>query len=361
MMTQAIKVTRTAQSRLPEVDFNHLPFGREFSDHMFIADFDGNKWINPRIEPFAPFLIHPASMVLHYGQAIFEGMKASKNFEGQPMLFRPEMHARRLNASAQRLSMPAFPEDLFVEALRQLVALESDWIPTAEGSSLYLRPFMIATDEFIGVNPSTTYTFIIFTSPTGPYYAKPVRLWVEQTYVRAVPGGTGEAKAAGNYAGSLHPVKLAQERGFDQVMWMDAHEFKYVQEVGTMNIFFVIGDTVLTPATDGAILKGITRDCFLTILRAKGYKVEERPIAIDEIVDAYHAGNLKEAFGAGTAAVVSHVEAIGYQDLVMELPPIAEREIGEMLKAEISGLRDGTIADTYGWTVPINKFESLAV
>lgn len=361
MMTQAIKIIPTQHSRLPEVDFNYLPFGKEFSDHMFVADFDGSHWTDVRIEPFAPFTIHPASMVLHYGQAIFEGMKASKNFEGQPMLFRPELHARRLNASAQRLSMPTFPEDLFVEALRQLVALESDWIPTSEGSSLYLRPFMIATDEFIGVHPSKTYKFIIFTSPVGPYYPKPVRLWVEQEYVRAVRGGTGEAKAAGNYAGSLYPAKLAQERGFDQVMWMDAHEFRYIQEVGTMNIFFVIGDTVVTPATDGAILKGITRDCFLTILRSKGYNVEERPITIDEIVAAHQAGQLREAFGAGTAAVVSHVEAIGYKDLIMELPPIEERAIGDMLKAEISGLRNGTIEDTYGWTVSVSKLETLAV
>lgn len=361
MMLPKIKITRTKHSRLAEMDMNDLPFGKFFSDHMYIADYKDGVWGNFRIEPFGALPLHPANMALHYGQAIFEGMKASKNFEGQPMLFRPEMHARRINASARRLSMPEFPEDLFVDAVSQLVALDKNWIPTTEGSALYLRPFMIATDEFIGVRPSQTYSFIIFTSPVGPYYPKPVRLWVEQEYVRAVNGGTGEAKAAGNYAGSLHPAKLAQDRGFDQVMWMDAHEFKYIQEVGTMNIFFVIGDTIITPSTDGAILKGITRDCFLTILRNKGYQVEERPISIDEVVSAYEKGTLKEAFGAGTAAVVSHVEAIGYGDLVMELPPIESREIGEMLKAEMTGLRDGTIEDTYGWTMPITKLESLEV
>jgi branched-chain amino acid aminotransferase len=358
-MTFQIKKTRIAQSRLPGVDFYNIPFGKEFSDHQFVADFNGEEWVNLRIEPFGHFQMHPATMVLHYGQAIFEGMKASKNAEGQPLLFRPQMHARRLNASARRLSMPEFPEDWFVEALQQLVAFDQDWIPTVEGSALYLRPFMFATDEFIGVNPSKTYKFIIFTSPVGPYYPKPVRLWVEQTYARAVSGGTGEAKAAGNYAGSLYPVQLAQARGFDQVMWTDAHEFKYIQEVGTMNIFFVIGDTVVTPATDGAILKGITRDSFLTILRRKGFKVEERPISIDEVVAAYHAGQLREAFGAGTAAVVTHVEAIGYGDLLMELPPITTRTVGELLKAEINGLRDGSIADTYGWVVPVEMVEEV--
>jgi branched-chain amino acid aminotransferase len=360
-MTPKIKITRTKHPRLLETDMNNLPFGKIFSDHQYIADYRDGEWTNFRIEPFGPLPLHPANMALHYGQSIFEGMKASKNVDGRPMLFRPEMHARRINASARRLSMPEFPEELFIDAVSQLVAVDSDWIPTSEGSALYLRPFMIATDEFIGVRPSQTYSFIIFTSPVGPYYAKPVRLWVEQEYVRAVNGGTGEAKAAGNYAGSLYPVQLAQERGFDQVMWMDAHEFKYIQEVGTMNIFFVIGDTVLTPSTDGAILRGITRDSFLTVLHTKGYKVEERPISIDEVVNAYKDGQLYEVFGAGTAAVVSHVEAIGYGDLLMELPPIETREIGEMLKAEINGLRDGTIEDTYGWTVPITQLESLNV
>ncbi len=361
MMASPIKITRTQQSRLPGMDLTNVPFGKIFSDHMFIADYNGKEWVNPRIEPFGKLILHPATMALHYGQAIFEGMKASKSFDGRPLLFRPDMHAHRINASARRLSMPEFPEDLFLEAVNQLVALDADWIPTSEGSALYLRPFMIATDEFIGVRPSQTYSFIIFTCPVGPYYTKPVRLWVEQEYVRAVNGGTGEAKAAGNYAGALYPAKLAQDRGFDQVMWMDAHEFKYIQEVGTMNIFFVIGDTVVTPSTDGAILRGITRDSFITILKSKAYNIEVRPITIDEIVEAYKTGQLREAFGAGTAAVVSHVEAIGYQDLIMELPAIETREIGEMLKAEISGLRDGTIEDNYGWIVPVNALESLNV
>lgn len=358
-MTHEIKITTTQQSRLSEVDFDNIPFGRVFSDHMFVADFEDGQWVNPRIEPFAPLSLHPASMGLHYGQTIFEGMKASITDDGQPLLFRPEMHAKRINKSAERLCMPHFPEDLFLEAIHQLVSLDRDWIPNREGSALYIRPFMFANDEFIGVKPSSRYKFIIFTCPVGPYYPKPVRLWVEQKYVRAVRGGTGEAKAGGNYGGALYPAKMAQERGFDQVMWMDGHDFKYIQEVGTMNIFFVIGDKVVTPETDGAILRGITRDSFLTILREKGYDVEVRPITIDELVDAYKAGELKEAFGAGTAAVVSHVEAIGYGDLVMELPPMEERKIGEMLKAEINGMRSGKLEDKHGWIVPVKVLENV--
>lgn len=360
-MTHEIKITTTQHSRLSQVNFDDIPFGKVFSDHMFVADYKDGKWINPRIEPFGPFSTHPACMGLHYGQSIFEGMKASKSHDDRPLLFRPEMHARRLNASARRICMPEFPEDLFVEALHQLVSLDRDWIPTNEGSALYIRPFMFANDEFIGVRPSNSYKFIIFTCPVGPYYPKPVRLWVEQKFVRAVKGGTGEAKAAGNYGGALYPAKMAQERGFDQVMWMDAHDFKFIQEVGTMNIFFVIGDKVVTPATDGAILKGITRDSIMTILRDKGYTVEERPVTIDEIVEAYKAGQLKGAFGAGTAAVVSHVEAIGFGDLVMELPPMEEREIGEMVKAEINGIRAGLIEDKYGWIVPVKETENATL
>ncbi len=360
-MTHEIKITTTQQSRLAQVDFNDIPFGKVFSDHMFVCDYQHGKWQHPRIEPFGPFTSHPALMALHYGQSIFEGMKASKSIDGQPFLFRPEMHARRLNHSAQRICMPTFPEDLFVEALHQLVALDQEWIPTTEGSALYIRPFMFATDEFIGVRPSASYKMIIFTCPVGPYYPKPVRLWVEQQYVRAVNGGTGEAKAAGNYAGALYPAKMAQERGFDQVMWMDAYEFKYIQEVGTMNIFFVIGDAVLTPATDGSILKGITRDSILTILRDKGYDVQERPITIDEIVEAHRRGTLREAFGAGTAAVVSHVEAIGYKDQVLELPSVENRTIANLVKSEINGIRSGKIADRYGWLTPVKVKEQVTI
>ncbi|MEL6274996.1 MAG: branched-chain amino acid aminotransferase [Bacteroidota bacterium] len=359
-MNQPIRVERVQESRLSGVDFHNIPFGRTFSDHMFVSDYHDGKWQNDRIVPFGHFTMHPASMVLHYGQAIFEGMKASKLHDGTPALLRPEMHAQRINTSAHRMMMPAFPEDRFVEALHELVALDADWIPPQEGSALYVRPYMFATDEFIGVRPSETYRFIIFTGPVGPYYPKPVRLLAEEKYVRAVPGGTGEAKAAGNYAGSLRPAFEAQQKGFDQVMWMGGPNMTEIHEVGTMNIFFVIGDEVVTPATDGAILKGITRNCFLRILADKGIKATERKVEIDEIVAAYEAGTLREVFGAGTAAVVSHVAELQYKDLLMTLPPVEDRKIGNMLKAEIDGIRSGRIIDERGWIVPVKSSELVA-
>jgi len=350
-----IKIKKTNASRLPSVDFDNIPFGRIFSDHMFIADHENGRWGDFRIEPFERFSMHPATMVLHYGQAVFEGMKASKSHDGRALLLRPQRHAARLNKSAARMCMPAFPEDVFLEALHELVALDKDWIPPQKGSALYIRPFMFAMDEFIGVKPADKYRFIIFTGPVGPYYARPVSLWTEQEYVRAVNGGTGEAKAAGNYAASLLPAKKAGERGYDQVMWMDAHEFKYIEEVGTMNIFFVIDGKVITPVTTGSILRGITRDSVITILRDKGYTVEERRISIDEVVEASEAGVLQEVFGTGTAAVVAYVNKIGYGDLEIILPEIGADAIGKVVKREIDGLRAGTIEDTRGWIVPVRS------
>lgn len=350
-----IAINPAAESRVSSVDFNNIPFGRTFSDHMFTADYKDGEWGNFQIIPFGSFEVHPACLALHYGQAIFEGMKASKSHDGQPMLFRPELHAQRLNASAARLCMPAFPEDVFVEALEKLVALDSEWIPPAKGSALYIRPYMFANGDFIGVAPSNTYKFIIFTGPVGPYYAKPVKLLAADHYVRAAVGGVGEAKAAGNYAASLLPAAEAKEKGYDQVMWMDAKEFKYIQEAGTMNLFFVIDGKLVTPETDGAILKGITRRTLLEIAADKGIETIVKPLPIDEIIAAYNDGKLEECFGAGTAAVVSHVAEITYKDLTMVLPPVEDRKIGSMLKAEIDGLRAGTVADTHGWVRPIEK------
>ena len=348
-----IKITKSPTSRLSEVNFGDLPFGRNFSDHIFICDYNDGAWHNPRIEPFHNLSLHPATMALHYGQAIFEGMKASITQDGTPMLFRPERHAHRLNESAVRLCMPEFHEDLFVEALAKLVSIDQDWIPKEAGSALYIRPTMIATDEFIGVKPSQSYKFFMFTGPVGPYYPKPVSLWAETKYIRAAMGGTGAAKAAGNYAGALFPAKLAQDRGFDQLLWLDAREFKYIQESGTMNVFFVIDGVTITPPLSGTILDGVTRDCILEILRSEGKPVSEHAITIDEVVQAHKNGTLQEAFGAGTAAVVSHVAEIGYKDLVMTLPPVSERKIAAHVKAVIDGLRAGTVADKWGWTVPV--------
>lgn len=358
-MAYNITFEPASSSRLHEIDFNNIPFGRNFSDHLFIVDYNGTEWVNPRIIPFGNFSIHPANMALHYGQSIFEGMKASKNQDGIPCLMRPEMHARRLNASARRMCMPELPEDLFVEGLSELISIDGGWIPTVPGASLYIRPLMFATDEHVGVSVSQNYTFVIMTCPVGPYYTKPVRLLVEQTFVRAAVGGVGEAKTAGNYAASLLPAQLAREKGYDQVMWMDSKDFKYIQEAGTMNLVFVIDGVVVTPEADGAILKGITLNCFLEILKAKNIPVEQRAITIDELVAAYESGKLQEAFGAGTAAVVSHVSEITYNDLTMVLPPIENRTIGNLLYNEINGLRNGTVEDTYGWITPLTTSKLL--
>ena len=348
-----ISINKAPYSKIDNVDFNQIPFGRIFTDHMFIMEYKQGAWHNARIEPLRALSIHPSNLALHYGQSIFEGMKASKNKDGMPLLFRPEMHAKRMNASAHRMCMPKIDEDLFVEAIRKLVYLEKDWIPNVEGSAMYIRPIMFATDEYLGVAPSENYTFIIMTLPVGPYYSKPVRLLASDTYVRAARGGVGEAKTAGNYAASLYPTQKALELGYDQILWLDGVEFRYTQEVGTMNIFFCLGDRIVTPSTtDGTILKGITRDSFLIILREKGYNVEERPVTIDEIVEAHEGGQLKEVFGSGTAAVAINVEKIAYKGLEMNIDPKGWT-IAKELKEEINGLRNGSVSDKRGWVVPV--------
>lgn len=350
-MNYQIKITKTQNSALSKIDFNHLPFGKIYSDHMFVADYIDGHWTNLEIKPIAPIPTHPGNMAWHYGQSIFEGMKASRDSEGHPLLFRPEMHAKRINASAARMCMPEIPEDLFLEAVHTLVRVEKAWIPPQPGSALYIRPFMFATDETIGVKASETYKFIIFVMPVGPYYTQPVKLLAQDTYVRAVVGGVGEAKAAGNYAASLLPAAMAKKEGYDQVMWLDGIHKKYIQEVGTMNIFFVIGDEVITPALDGAILAGITRDSIITLLRDKGYKVSERLISIDEVVEAFDKGLLKEVFGTGTAAVVAPVNEIKYKDHVMHIDHAAFK-ISPMIHDIINGLRNCTVEDKFGWIVP---------
>lgn len=347
---QTITVTPTTKTKLHGVDFNNLPFGKVISDHMFIADYENGTWVNPRIEPFARFDISPANLALHYGQSIFEGMKATKR-NGEPVLFRADLHARRFNISAERMCMPLLPEDLFMQGLQMLVDLDRDWIPEKDDHALYIRPMMFATDEYFGVHASEKYRFLIFTGPVGPYYPKPVKLWVEEVFTRAAQGGVGEAKCAGNYGASLLPAQRAKKAGYDQVMWMDATEKKYVQEVGTMNLFFVIDNKVITPATTGTILRGVTRDSFITLLKDWGYTVEDRLLSIAEIADAYWRGALQECFGAGTAAVVSHVSDITWRDRKIELPPVDEssRPVGTRLKKYINRLRMGLEEDKYGW------------
>jgi len=351
-MAYEIKITRNPHSRLSELDFDNISFGNTFTDHMFIADYDGEKWADARIVPSGDITMHPGNLTLHYGQSIFEGMKATKSKDGAPLFFRPEKHVERLNASARRMCMAEIDGELFLQALHALVNLEQDWIPPSEGSALYIRPFMFATDEYIGVRPSKTYRFMILTLPVGPYYAKPVSLLADETHVRAAHGGVGEAKAAGNYAASLYPARLAMEAGYDQVLWLDAKEFKYIQEVGTMNVFFVIDGKVITPATDGAILKGITRESIIHLLNHKGHAVEERAIEVDEILEANKNGTLQEIFGTGTAAVVARVNRMKYQDTVIELT-LKDGSIAQEAKDMINGIRSERIADEHGWIVRV--------
>lgn len=350
-MPYSFKITKTTHSSLEKVDFDHLPFGKTFSDHMFVADYIGGTWTNFEIVPVAPIPTHPGNMAWHYGQSIFEGMKATRDADGNALLFRPELHAKRINASAKRMCMPEIPEDLFLQAIHTLVEMEKAWIPPSLGSALYIRPFMYATDETIGVKASETYKFIIFVMPVGPYYNQPVKLLAQDTYVRAVVGGVGEAKAAGNYAASLYPATMARKEGYDQVMWLDGVHKKYIQEVGTMNIFFVINDEIITPNLDGAILDGVTRNSLIMLFKDKGYKVTERPISIDEVVAAYDNHQLKEVFGTGTAAVVAPVAVIKYKDHIMTLD-MNDREISSMAYDTINGIRNRTIEDKFGWIVP---------
>ena len=345
-----LKITKIEESKVSSIDFNNLAFGKTFTDHMYVADYIDGEWTNMEILPLEKLSVHPGNLAWHYGQSIFEGMKATRDEAGTPLLFRPEEHIYRLNASARRMCMPEIPKEMFLEAVHSLVKLEKAWIPPAEGSALYIRPFMFATDEAIGVRPSDSYKFIICTLPVGPYYPKPVKLKAEETYIRAAQGGVGEAKTAGNYAASLYPAKLAKEEGYDQIMWLDAKEFKYVQEVGTMNIFFVIGDEVITPSTTGTILKGITRKTIIEILKDEGYKVTERPITIEEVVEADKKGELKEVFGTGTAAVIAVVDEIKYREHIMHLNP-EDFVVAKLAKSIINGLRNKTIEDTRGWVI----------
>ncbi|MFP4089927.1 MAG: branched-chain amino acid aminotransferase [Cyclobacteriaceae bacterium] len=347
--TLDIAIHKTEQSRISQVDFDNISFGKEYSDHMFVADFKNGQWSDLRIVPFGHLKISPANAALHYGQSIFEGMKAYRNAEGRPLIFRPEMNARRFNRSAVRMCMPEIPEEIFIGGLAKLVDLDKDWIPSKPGTSLYLRPFMFAADEYIGVRPSQTYKFMIFTCPVGGYYSKPVRVKVETKFVRAAEGGTGAAKTAGNYAASLYPAQLAVKEGYDQLIWTDAKTHTFIEEAGTMNFMFVIDGKLVTPPTSGSILEGVTRHSILELASDWGMVVEERPVKVQEVIEAIKSGRLQEAFGAGTAATVAHIEAIGHEGTDYELPPIESREFSNKVLKEMEALKRGEIEDRFGW------------
>jgi len=353
LATTDIIVNKVEQSKLHDISLENLPFGKYFTDHMLEADFENGEWKNIEIKPYQPLLLSPSLAALHYGQAIFEGIKAYKDRQGNAYIFRPYDNFKRFNISAERMAMPPVPEEIFMEGLKQLVALDKNWIPDKEHHSLYIRPFMFSSDEMIGVRPSDNYKFLTILSPTGPYYAAPMRIYVEEQYVRAVTGGIGYAKAAGNYGGAMYATALAKKRGYDQVLWTDAIEHKYVQEIGTMNVVFIIGNKAITPDLgSGTILAGVTRDSVLTLLKEAGFTVEERPLSIDEIINAYKSGTLREVFGTGTAATISMLKELRYKDFVMTFDT-EQWEISPMIKKWLTDIREGRREDKYGWMIKV--------
>jgi branched-chain amino acid aminotransferase len=344
-----INITKAGRSKLQDINLDNIPFGHFFTDHMLEADFEGGEWKNIEIKPYQPFLLSPSAAVFHYGQAIFEGIKAYKNRNGEAFIFRPYDNFKRFNISAERMQMPTVPEELFIEGMRKLIDIDKNWIPQKHDYSLYIRPVMFSSDEIIGVRPSDNYKFFIILSPTGPYYAAPMRIYVEEKYVRAVEGGVGYAKTSGNYAAAMYATAQAKKQGYDQVLWTDAFEHEYVHECGTMNVFFVIGDKALTPdLKSGTILDGVTRASVITLLKEMGYKVEERPVNIHEIIDAYKSGVQVEAFGAGTAATISPIKELKYKDFVMHFD-VEKWKAAPVIKTTMTEIREGLREDKYNW------------
>ncbi len=352
--TPTISITKSSHSKLSETDFSSLVFGKSISDHMFVADYQNGAWGDLRIVPYGPMEIYPGNATLHYGQAIFEGMKAYKNGKGEVLVFRAEANAKRLNESATRMCMPTLPENIFIEALRQLLGVDKDWVPQEKGSSLYIRPFMFAMDNYLGVKPSESYRFMIFTSPVGAYYSKPVSVKVETNYTRATEGGTGEAKAAGNYAASLYPAQLAQKEGYDQLLWTDGKTHSQIEESGTMNVMFKIKGTLITaPTGKGTILKGITRDSVIQLAKDWGHKLEERFLTVAELQESLENGTMEEAFGVGTAATIAFIHKIhvnGKDYLLTE--PAADSFSKNVLKT-LDGIKYGELKDPHQWMLSI--------
>ena len=347
--TTDIKINKIAKSRVIDYDVNDVPFGKCFSDHMLVAEYSDGKWQTTTISPYGDVPLSYAMSALHYGQAIFEGMKAYKNEKGEVSLFRPLENFKRLNKSAIRMCMPEVPEEIFMGGLLELLKLDSAWVPTSDSGSLYIRPFLIATDEAIGVKPSESYKFLIITCPAGKYYSEPIKVIVETNYFRAVQGGVGYVKAAGNYGRSLYPTKLAQQKGYQQVIWTDSATHHFVEESGTMNLMFVIGDTLLTPALSDTILAGITRDSVLALARDWGMKVEERKVSLREVAEAYEKGELKEAFGCGTAATIAQIVGIGFEGKDFVLPPVEDRKFSTKVDETLRLIRKGKLEDKMHW------------
>jgi branched-chain amino acid aminotransferase len=339
MVKTEIKINKTKASRLSSVDFENIQFGRVFSDHMFVADYTGGEWQNFEILPFQNLDYNPAFNSLHYGQSVFEGMKAHLDADNNVVLFRPMDNFARLNRSCERLCMATIDPQIMLDGLTELVKIDKNWIPKTEDGALYIRPFIFATDQYIGVAPSETYKMVIFTCPVNKYYDTAVKVKVEDVYSRAASGGTGFAKAAGNYAASLLPAKIAKEEGYDQLIWTDSVEHKYIEESGTMNLMVIIDGKIITPPAGETILGGITRTSVIDIARDLGYTVEVRQISVDEVIDAQENGKLEDMFGTGTAVTITHISGFGRKGIDYELPPVSERKISTHLKSELEGIK----------------------
>lgn len=357
MTEQKIKVElATTKKEKPVAE--ELQFGKVFTDHMFIADYSEEKgWFDHRVVPYEPLTLDPAAIIFHYGQTVFEGLKAYLGKDGAVRLFRPEQNMRRMNQSSARLCMPQIDEEMALEALKQLLIVDKDWIPGAEGTSLYIRPFMIATEPYLGVAPSTKYRFMIILSPVGSYYKEgihPVKILVENEYVRAVSGGTGTAKTAGNYAASLKAQEIADAKGYSQVLWLDGVEKKYIEEVGSMNVFFKINGEVVTPALNGSILEGITRKSIIEMLKYWGVPVIERRVSMEELKEAHATGDLEEAFGTGTAAVISPIGEFNWKDEKFIVNEGKTGELSKRLYDTLTGIQTGTTEDPFNWVVTID-------
>lgn len=350
----AFTVHKAAQSKIQSVDWDNLPFGKIFTDHMFVMEYANGAWQQGEILPFGPIEMHPAMSAIHYGQSIFEGMKAYRNQANEVVLFRPELNAQRFAESAARMCMPAVPEDLFIAAVKQLVQMDQAWVTNKPGYALYIRPFMFATDEFVGIKPSDTYKFVIINSPVGAYYAEPVRVKIEEHYTRAAIGGVGRAKAAGNYGASLYPAKLAQQEGYHQLVWTDAKTHSFIEESGTMNIMFVMNNTLITPSEDAdTILRGTTKRTVIEVAKQMGIPVEERTVSVEEIITAAKNNTLQEVFGAGTAATIAQIALIGYRDEKIELPALETRQISNRIKDYLDAVKSGEQPDTNHWVLKV--------
>lgn len=347
--TLDIKITKVKQSRLPLVDFNNLPFGKIFTDHMFMADYVDGKWGNFQILPYGEISLSPAISSLHYGQTFFEGLKAHKHADGKISIFRPDKNAERFNKSAERMCMPTLPEEIFIQSMSSLIDIDRAWVPGSENSSLYIRPFMFASDPFLGVAPSSTYKYMVLIGPAGPYFSKNLNVKIETEFSRASEGGFGFAKAAGNYGGAMLPAKLGVEQGYDQLIWTDAKEHKYIEEMGAANIMFFLNNVLITPTTRDTVLKGVTRDSILTLAKQWGIQVEERRISVDEIIEGAKNGQLQAAFGAGTAATITPVIAITYQDKLYQLPDPAKNEFTQKMSKTLQDIKYGRMVDENAW------------